>query len=190
MAYDPQVWKDFPVGGTPISAARLNHMEQGIASAGSTAAADAAQATANTALSTAKTALTAATNAQTDVDTLASTFEPATGGFSVAAGWDLNRGNIIKVGRIASCDISITRSAGASTITVSSTGNIANTLLGTVSTTFKNWGQYQGISAGPGGAVNTVYIQGTNIYLAAYAPSSNIGPGMEITFAGPWLTAS
>jgi hypothetical protein len=188
LAYDKQIWADYPTGGTPISAARLNHMEEGIATAGSSASADAAQATANTALSTANTAVTKANNAQADVDALSATFEPATGGFTVAAGWTLNRGNIIKVGRVASCDISINRTGA--TITVGPSGNITNTLLGTVSTTFKNWGSYQGITAGPGGSVNSVYIQGTNVYLAAYAPSVNIVAGAEITFAGLWLTAS
>lgn len=31
MSYEPQVWQDGPEGGTPISAARLNHLEQGVA---------------------------------------------------------------------------------------------------------------------------------------------------------------
>lgn len=31
MSYEPQVWQDGPGGGTPISAARLNHLEQGVA---------------------------------------------------------------------------------------------------------------------------------------------------------------
>lgn len=188
MSYTKQQWVDFPAGGTPISAARLNHMEDGIASAGSSAAADAAQATANQALSTAQSAQAAAGNAQSDIDALSVTFEPATGGFTVATGWTLNRGGIIKVGRIASCDISVNRTGA--TITVGPSGNIANTLIGTVSSTFKNWGQYQGITAGPGGSVNSVYIQGTNVYLAAYAPSVNIVAGNEITFAGMWMTAS
>lgn len=188
MAYDEQNWKDFPIGGTPISAARLNHMEQGITSANSTAAADAAQATANKALSTANTALTSAKNAQTSVNTLAAEFQPATGGFVAATGWSLNRGNIIKIGRVASCDISITRTGA--TITVGPSGNIVNQLVGTVSSIFTNWGQFQGINAGPGGSVNSVFIQGTNIFLAAYAPSTNIVAGTEITFAGVWITKS
>lgn len=188
MSYTKQNWVDFPAGGTPISAARLNHMEDGIASAASTATADAAQATANQALTTANNASTAATNAQTDIDKLSATFEPATGGFTAATGWSLNRGQIIKVGRVASCDISVNRTGA--TITVGPSGNIVNVLLGTVTAQFKNWGQYQGITAGPGGSVNSVYIQGTNVYLAAYAPSVNITAGMEITMAGMWVTAS
>ena len=39
MAYSPQTWADGPSGGTPLSAARLNYMEAGIAAA--LAAADA-----------------------------------------------------------------------------------------------------------------------------------------------------
>ena len=31
MAYEPQTWADGPEGGTPITADRLNHVEQGIA---------------------------------------------------------------------------------------------------------------------------------------------------------------
>lgn len=31
MAYEPQVWADGAEGGTPLSAERLNHIEQGIA---------------------------------------------------------------------------------------------------------------------------------------------------------------
>lgn len=31
MAYEPQVWADGAEGGTPLSAVRLNHVEQGIA---------------------------------------------------------------------------------------------------------------------------------------------------------------
>ena len=31
MAYEPQVWADGAEGGTPLSAVRLNHIEQGIA---------------------------------------------------------------------------------------------------------------------------------------------------------------
>lgn len=31
MAYEKQVWKDGEEGGTPISASRLNHIEEGIA---------------------------------------------------------------------------------------------------------------------------------------------------------------
>ena len=31
MTYDPYVWKDGEAGGTPITAARLNAIEQGIA---------------------------------------------------------------------------------------------------------------------------------------------------------------
>ena len=31
MMYDPYVWKDGEAGGTPITAARLNAIEQGIA---------------------------------------------------------------------------------------------------------------------------------------------------------------
>ena len=31
MAYEPQDWKNGREGGTPVSAARLNHIEQGIA---------------------------------------------------------------------------------------------------------------------------------------------------------------
>lgn len=31
MAYEPQVWEDGEEGGTPITAERLNHIEQGIA---------------------------------------------------------------------------------------------------------------------------------------------------------------
>lgn len=34
MAYEPQEWEDGVSGGTPINAARLNHMEAGIAAAG------------------------------------------------------------------------------------------------------------------------------------------------------------
>lgn len=30
MAYDKQTWVDGPEGGTPLSAERLNHMENGI----------------------------------------------------------------------------------------------------------------------------------------------------------------
>lgn len=188
MSYTPQQWVDFPAGGTPISAARLNHMEDGIASAGSSAAADAAQATADQALKIAQGAQAAAGNAQGDIDALSATFEPTSGGFTVASGWSMNRGNIIKIGRFCSCDISVVRTGG--TITVGSSGNIANTLLGTVSSTFKNWAGTQGITAGPGGAINSVYIQGTNVYLAAYAPSTNITNGTEISFAGPWISAS
>jgi hypothetical protein len=33
MAYVLQTWRDYPSGGTPISAAALNHMERGIADA-------------------------------------------------------------------------------------------------------------------------------------------------------------
>lgn len=36
MAYEPQEWKDGKSGGTPITAARLNHIEQGVASVEST----------------------------------------------------------------------------------------------------------------------------------------------------------
>lgn len=32
MAYEPQRWVDGEAGGTPLSADRLNHIEQGIAS--------------------------------------------------------------------------------------------------------------------------------------------------------------
>lgn len=188
MSYSKQQWIDFPEGGTPISAARLNHMEDGIASAGSSAAADAAQTTANTALSTANTALVKANNAQSSVDTLAVTTEPITGGFTAASGWSLNRGNIIKIGRVASCDISVNRTG--STIIVGASGNIINQLIGTVTSTFTNWGAYQGITAGPGGSVNSIYIQGTNVFLAAYAPSTSITAGTEITCAGTWITAS
>lgn len=35
MAYEQQTWVDYPDTSTPISAARLNHMEEGIANAGS-----------------------------------------------------------------------------------------------------------------------------------------------------------
>ena len=31
MAYEPHTWADGPEGGTPITADRLNHVEQGIA---------------------------------------------------------------------------------------------------------------------------------------------------------------
>ncbi|HYP72809.1 MAG TPA: hypothetical protein VEP72_01875 [Microbacterium sp.] len=34
MAYEPQVWADGEEGETPITAARLNHMEAGIDDAG------------------------------------------------------------------------------------------------------------------------------------------------------------
>lgn len=188
MSYLQQNWVDFPSGGTPISAARLNHMENGIASASSSAASDAAQATANKALSTANSALTAANNAQTDVNTLSAVYQPSSGGFTAASGWSLNRGNIIKIGRIVSCDISISRTGG--TITVGASGNIINTLVGTVTSAFRNWGQNQGITAGPGGSVNSVYVAGTNVYLAAYAPSTDITNGTEVTFAGVWVSAS
>lgn len=30
MEYDPQVWNDGPMGNTPTSSGRLNHMEAGI----------------------------------------------------------------------------------------------------------------------------------------------------------------
>ena len=33
MGYEPQEWADGPGGGTPITAARLNHIEQGVADA-------------------------------------------------------------------------------------------------------------------------------------------------------------
>lgn len=188
MAYSPQQWNDYPTGGTPISAARLNHMEAGIANAGSTASADAALAVANQANATANSALAAGNNAQAGVNALNAEFKPATGAFSVGSGWTVNRQNIIKVGRVATCDISVTRSGG--TITVGSSGNIANTLIGTVTGTFTPVFQYAGLTAGPGGAVNSVYLQGTSIYIAAYAPSTNITNGTEITFAGPWITAS
>lgn len=188
MSYTKQSWADGPAGGTPISAARLNHMEDGIASASSSAAADAAQATANAALSKANTALTAANNAQSDVDALGATFEPVSGGFTAATGWSLVRGKVIKIGRFASCDISVNRTGA--TISGTPSGNIGNTLVGTVSSTFANWAGYQGITAGPGGSVNSVFIQGTSVYLAAYAPNTDIVAGTNITFAGPWITAS
>lgn len=188
LAYSPQVWKDYPSGGTPISAARLNHMEQGIAAAASTAAADAAQVTATQALTAANAAQASANTANTTANTLNATFEPVTGGFTPAAGWSLNRGNVIKIGRLVGCDISVNRTGA--TITVNSSGNIVNQLLGTVHSAFTNWGNYQGITAGPGGSVNSVYIQGTNVYLAAYAPSTNIVLNTEITFAGTWISAS
>lgn len=37
MAYDPYEWVDGEEGGTPITADRLNHMEEGIKGAASTA---------------------------------------------------------------------------------------------------------------------------------------------------------
>lgn len=37
MAYEPQVWADGAEGGTPLSAERLNHIEEGVATAGGTA---------------------------------------------------------------------------------------------------------------------------------------------------------
>lgn len=63
MAYTKQSWSDSSSGGTPISAVRLNHMEDGIFA--TDAAAAAAQATANNAKSTADTAVTNANTAQT-----------------------------------------------------------------------------------------------------------------------------
>lgn len=188
MAYTQQVWKDYPSGGTPISAARLNHMEQGIAAAASTAAADAAQVTATQALSAANAAQATANTANTTANALNATFEPVTGGFTPAANWTVNRVNLIKIGRLVSCDISVNYTG--TTITVGPSGNITNTLIGTVNSQFANWASYQGITAGPGGSVNSVYVHGTSVYLAAYAPSTNITSGMEITFAGPWIAAS
>lgn len=188
MAYSQQQWSDYPTGGTPISAARLNHMEAGIAAAGSSAAADAAQATANQANTTANSALTAANNAQTGVNTLSATFEPATGAFTPATNFTVVRNSLIKIGRVASCDIQVTYTG--STITVSSSGNITNTLLGTVSSVFTNWGHIQGIPAGSGGALASYYIYGTNLWIAAYAPSTNITSGTTLSLAGTWITAS
>lgn len=37
MAYEPQEWADGAEGGTPITAARLNHIEQGVGQAAATA---------------------------------------------------------------------------------------------------------------------------------------------------------
>lgn len=186
--YTQQTWRDYPSGGTPISAARLTHIEAGIAAAGDGAAAASAQATANTALSTANAALTAANNAQSDIDTFSATFEPLTGGFTAATGWSEFRNKIIKIGRVASCDVAITRTGG--TITVGSSGNITNTLVGTVTSAFTNWGLTQGLTTGGGGSLNSVYITGNSVYLAAYVPSVNINNGDQISFAGPWITAS
>lgn len=74
MPYSKQTWNDSSSGGTPLSAARLNHMEDGISDADTAAAsaqttAAAASSTATAALSAANAAQTAATAAQATANT-------------------------------------------------------------------------------------------------------------------------
>lgn len=96
MAYTEQTWADGPGGGTPLSAARLNHLEDGLTATDlAAAAAAAAAATANTkattadtkattATTTANTASTAAANAQTTA-TAASTAASSASAAAAAA---------------------------------------------------------------------------------------------------------
>lgn len=76
MAYTKQTWVDTAAGGTPVSASRLNHMEDGIFDASTEA--EAATADAATALSTANTAQSTATSASNAAAALSAAFQPST----------------------------------------------------------------------------------------------------------------
>lgn len=187
MPYDIQTWSDYPSGGTPISAARLNHMEDGIAAA-MQAAEDGTNSSdaltvAQGAAALAGQVSTVANAAKAASDSLSQVIQStATQG---ATGWSVNRGNLVKVGKMCACELSLTRTGSA--ISVGASGNLTNLAVCTVPNDFVPFLNYSGISAGPGGSIASYYIQGNTIYLAAYSPSSTIATGNEITIAGPWL---
>lgn len=75
MAYTKQTWYDTQSGGTPVSADRLNYIEDGIFNAA--ADADTAETNAAAAVVTADAAETTADAAQATADSVATAYKPA-----------------------------------------------------------------------------------------------------------------
>lgn len=104
---------------------------------------------------------------------------------SIASGWRLEWQNGQRLGQVCTVAIRVTRTGG--TISAGSSGNLANTLVATLTSVWRPFYQGPMSSTSTGQLVNGNANSDGKIYLTATVPNRDITKGSSITLAGTWV---
>lgn len=116
----------------------------------------------------------------------ANRFDPATPIFTVASGWTLTNSQYAYNGSLVSVRISVTKASPA--IASTATGNLVNTLIGTISVPAFRPMHSVSLSPDNTGVLASYHVDmNGSLYIAATVPNLAVAIGDTLSFSGIWL---
>lgn len=109
----------------------------------------------------------------------------SSGVMAIASGWSMEWQNGYRLGQVATVSVRVTRTGG--TINTGTTGNIANTRIGTLAAVWRPY--FQGaLTTTSTGGVAMAYAEGDGeVWLSATLPARDIVRGTSFSLSGTWV---